>query len=569
MYDSRRKAVGEYAYINEYPNTGCRPLDPAMMTLREWDMRVSDDPDYVVVDVETRGTLQHPVLDAVGIRCSDYTILFRHRMDVVGNLVRNILDVHQPDLLVGHNYYGFDGAVLRRWVPQSVRQINVRIGMETKAVQQYVYEGVSRTNVLDTYILYQRLDAMGAVRLTSFGLKAIAKQLNLSERTTAEKIEQETAETKLTYLLEDLEQTEALFNFGTVYIKGLFRIIPVGWDVAYMGNGYLIENWLLPAVLVAHSIPDPPEPKDYEGAHVDLLMAGYLEPVYKVDVVSMYPTIMINYIRPAWDKKGMFPLLVKTLLDKRLEAKEKAKQSAVYSAVQQALKIIVNSFYGFLGANFLLSDVNSAERVTAIGREYIRNLTATLQTEGYQPIEIDTDGIYFSGSKQPTKENLKRWGKGIFTLEMEVYDAGVFVKKKNYALRKGDKIILHGNSLKSRSDTSLHVHIVNSILRGFFEQRPQQALREVLDWIIQEGSLYSIKTAPKAWKQVDIQDADMPEKCLTMSTTMRIDNAEKLLNVVRRFEAIPLVSAMLKPYTGRRAIRDRIDETYQLELFGG
>ncbi len=567
MYDSSRKLFGEYAYINAYPNTGCRPLDPAMMTLREWGMRVSTCPDYVVIDVETIGKLQHPILDAVGVRCSDYTVLLRHRTDVVGNFVKDFLDVRQSDLIIGHNYYGFDGAVLRRWVPQSVRQTSVRIGMETKTVQRYVYEGVSRTNILDTYILFQRLDAFGAVRLTSFGLKAIAKQLNLSSRTTAEKIEQETSENKLTYLLEDLEQTEALYQFGTAYIKGLFGLIPVGWDVAYMGNGYLLENWLLPPVLVAHSIPDPPEPKDYEGAHVDLLMAGYIEPVYKIDVVSMYPTIMINYIRPAWDKKGMFPLLVKTLLDSRLKAKEKAKQSAFYFAVQQALKIIVNSFYGFLGANFLLSDVNSAEKITAIGREYIRGLSDTLYGEGKIPIEIDTDGIYFSG-KRPTEEDLRRFG-GVFTLEMETYDAGVFVKKKNYALRKGDKIILHGNSLKSRSDTTLHVYVVNSILRGFFEKRPQQALQEVLDWIIREGSLYHVNTAPKAWKQVDIHDADMPEKCLTMPTAMRIDNAQKLINVVRRFEAIPLVAGMLKQYTGRNAIRDRIEETYQLELFGG
>ena len=67
-----------------------------------------------------------------------------------------------------------------------------------------------------------------------------------------------------------------------------------------------------------------------------------------------------------------------------------------FESLQAAFKILINSFYGYLGfAHAHFNDFAMAEQVTAEGRSIVKAMIDWLKAHGAKPVEIDTDGIYF------------------------------------------------------------------------------------------------------------------------------------------------------------------------------
>src|SRR5438045_5760566 len=65
-------------------------------------------------------------------------------------------------------------------------------------------------------------------------------------------------------------------------------------------------------------------------------------------------------------------------------------------ALQNTFKILLNSFYGYLGfAQGHFADFDAAARVTQIGRDLLKKMIDWLSKQGAKVIEVDTDGIYF------------------------------------------------------------------------------------------------------------------------------------------------------------------------------
>src|SRR6266511_4250426 len=68
-----------------------------------------------------------------------------------------------------------------------------------------------------------------------------------------------------------------------------------------------------------------------------------------------------------------------------------------YDALQATFKILINSFYGYLGFTMgHFNDFEQAERVTRTGREIIQHIIGSLENTGCRIIEVDTDGLYFT-----------------------------------------------------------------------------------------------------------------------------------------------------------------------------
>jgi len=122
---------------------------------------------------------------------------------------------------------------------------------------------------------------------------------------------------------------------------------------------------------------------------------------------------------------------------------------------------LINSFFGYLGAplhNF--SDPAAAAEVTRLGRVTIRNMIDLLKAEGAEPVEIDTDGIYFrppQGCEGEEQEQalVGRVSAGLpegIEVEMDGRFRSMFAyKTKNYALLEyNGRVIIRGSSLKSR-----------------------------------------------------------------------------------------------------------------------
>src|SRR5204863_8420276 len=125
--------------------------------------------------------------------------------------------------------------------------------------------------------------------------------------------------------------------------------------------------------------------------------------VWHFDIASLYPSVMLQFdCFPATDQLQIFRHLLTDLHAFRLEAKAKmraekdaAKQHHL-QALHNTFKILLNSFYGYLGfAQGHFADFDAAARVTQIGRDLLKQMIDWLGAQGAKVIEVDTDGIYF------------------------------------------------------------------------------------------------------------------------------------------------------------------------------
>jgi DNA polymerase, archaea type len=144
----------------------------------------------------------------------------------------------------------------------------------------------------------------------------------------------------------------------------------------------------------------------HEGGAVYLLAEGVAEHVVKADVASLYPSLMRTYqIGPACDYLGVLLSILGRLTDLRLSHKSAAKAATPgsveanhHEATQAAMKILVNSAYGYMGAGSmaLFADSYAAGEVTRRGREILTQVLDALRQRGMALIEADTDGVYFA-----------------------------------------------------------------------------------------------------------------------------------------------------------------------------
>jgi DNA polymerase elongation subunit (family B) len=186
--------------------------------------------------------------------------------------------------------------------------------------------------------------------------------------------------------------------------------------------------------------------------------------VWHCDVQSLYPSLMLAFdIKPRGDELNLFLPLLRDLRQFRLKAKADVKtatdntQRRHLDALQQTFKILINSFYGYLGfsqAHF--GDFNAAEEVTAKGRETLKTMLDWLQKRGARVIEIDTDGLYFVPPPKSDPKTLERELQEALPKGVDVEIDGLFpamfsYKMKNYALLDNEgKLHATGSALRSR-----------------------------------------------------------------------------------------------------------------------
>jgi DNA polymerase elongation subunit (family B) len=123
-------------------------------------------------------------------------------------------------------------------------------------------------------------------------------------------------------------------------------------------------------------------------------------------------TVASNGVIYRTDKKGLLPAILELWFDERVQYKNKMKeyeragdseQAAYYDQRQYVQKIMLNSFYGVLGARgFRFRDNDNAEAITLSGQDVIqftneivnRYYEKRFQVSGDQAIYADTDSLY-------------------------------------------------------------------------------------------------------------------------------------------------------------------------------
>src|SRR5579875_992066 len=397
-----------------------------------------------------------------------------------------IVNEQDPDVIEGHNLFrsdleyleqrarrhklklalGRDGSVMR------ARASRLQIAERTIAYRRYEIYGRS---VIDTWILAQFYD-IASRELEGFGLRELAEHFRIAG---PDRVYLDTArmshyfdrepELLMRSALEDAREAGALAALlaPSYFIQA--QIFPYSFqNVVLRGNATRIDALLIRNYLAArHSIPAPAEPSEVAGGYTEMRRCGVARGVLHCDVTSLYPSLMLQYgYAPQNDRLGVFLKMLADLRRFRIEAKAAAAETSGaerhnLDAMQQTFKILINSFYGYLG--FALGHFNdfiAANNVTRQGRDLIQKAIGVLEGAGAQVIECDTDGIYFvapfafedAGAAEALLEKVAAAMPEGIRLEIDGrYPAMFSYKMKNYVLLDEDgTTTIRGSGLRSR-----------------------------------------------------------------------------------------------------------------------
>ncbi|OGU15271.1 MAG: DNA polymerase II [Geobacteraceae bacterium GWC2_53_11] len=394
-----------------------------------------------------------------------------------------------PDVVTGHNIFRFDlDYIGRRAQRHGIRLTwgrngsqphvtpHARWNLAEKALEYPRWDIYGR-HIIDTYFLVQHYDVAGR-NLESHGLKAVARHFGIAadDRTylagaAISTVFQHDPEQLYRYNLDDVRETLALFRLLGYPWFLQSRMFPYSFqNCVIRGNATRINALFLREYLHrGHAIPLRTSASvPFEGGYTESSIQGVVAPVVHCDVASLYPSLMLTYnLAPAKESLGLFLPMLAELRRFRLRAKQAAREATAeaerhyYDSLQQVFKVLINSFYGYLGAaqhNF--SDPAVAAEVTRLGRVTIRNMIDLLLAEGARPVEIDTDGIYFRppegcATAEAERELVQRvseqFPEGIAVELDGRYQSMFAYKTKNYALQEYDgRIIIKGSGLRSR-----------------------------------------------------------------------------------------------------------------------
>ncbi len=391
-----------------------------------------------------------------------------------------------PDVIEGHNLFKFDLEYLRQrcrrfkvscaWgrYGQTAKFRNSRLKVAERMID-FVRCDLPGRAVIDTYLLVQLYD-ITTRELMSYGLKETAVYFGVtseegSERTYIDgnKIHHAFTEDRArfcAYLEDDLRETQGLADQLLPTYFEQTRTFPILLQEATLrGATSKIDLLFLEEYYHARqSCPLPPEVKPFEGGYTRSFQEGVYHHVLHFDVASLYPSLLLHIGRnPKNDTLGVFIPLLGKLREYRLKYKQIARGGASEEerneaqARQANFKILINSFYGYLGfSGARFGDGELAAEVTRRGRELLQQLIDEFAKHGCTILEADTDGIYLSSDPYFDRpDDLLALVAPILPegidLEYDGKYAAMFCyKAKNYALYDGGKITLRGSALRSR-----------------------------------------------------------------------------------------------------------------------
>lgn len=203
------------------------------------------------------------------------------------------------------------------------------------------------------------------------------------------------------YGIDDSEDTINLyFRMITSYFYTC-QSLPIPFEEMMQGatgkwlNGMMVRAYLQDG----HSIPKPSDSKTVYGG-ISYGNPGAYSNVFKIDVKSMYPSIIIQHqLYPkAKDPKKYYYKMVEFFTLKRFEQKKQFKETGdkFYDDLQAASKLFINSAFGLMGTPGLnFNDFDVANAITRHGRLLLRKATiwATGKdiTEWWKEYETEKD----------------------------------------------------------------------------------------------------------------------------------------------------------------------------------
>jgi len=375
------------------------------------------------------------LLNPPGYLCPPNATGYSTERDLMGTLAQRVRQL-DPDVITGWNVIDFDIAVLLRiagtlGVPFEIGRgpgsVRLREASSPRGSGQVSIPG---RVVLDGIQLLR-----GAfVKVQRYGLDAVAHELlgrgkTIGGHDRAEAIleafehdRRHLAEYNLndarlvTEILDHLQLIEL-----TIQRCRLTGMPPDRVAASIASFDFLYLSQLGPRQIVAPTVGAGPKSEIQAlGGHVLDPTPGIYPNVWVFDFKSLYPSVirtfeidplgLVRDPRPGGDfirapngaafrrEKGILPAILDELFPRREAAK-----AAGNSVASQAIKILMNSFYGVLGSSACrFADPLLANAITGFGREMLLWTKARFEERGYKVLYGDTDSLFVrAGTDDP------------------------------------------------------------------------------------------------------------------------------------------------------------------------
>lgn len=294
-----------------------------------------------------------------------------------------------------------------------------------------------------------------------------------------------------------------------------------------------------------------------EGAYVHSLKPGLYHWIITLDFKAMYPSIIIannmcfttlseegtittpipgvRFLEPEV-RQGLLPEILEGLMKERDAIKAKMKAAAdpverrYYDGLQEAVKILMNSFYGvFASAFYRFTNRKIGESITAFARENIKAVIHDLEEEGLSVIYSDTDSVFIESPHEGVNPNVE-FGKGLAKKYSRYGGTLEFEKVMDPFFTHGAKKRYVGRVMWPEETT---------LVRGYETRRTDafdyqtEALESVFERILEGDIDGAIQTSKDYVERV--RKGDVETEALVISRTVKDDssyaNPEGLVHV--------------------------------------
>ncbi len=337
-----------------------------------------------------------------------------------------------PDILTGWNVINFDLRMLQKrcqalGLPFSVgRRRSLPVWRQSQADRNQHFVLIPGRVVLDG------VDTLRSAtyNFPSFALDAVAQELlgrgKLIHESNdplykAREIRRQFREDKAAlaaYNLEDCRLVRDVFDEADLVAFSIERARLTGLEMDRAGGSVAaFDNLYLPRLhrkgYIAPNIGDYQGELSAPGGYVMDSKPGLHDSVLVLDYKSLYPSIIRSFrvdpyariaardapaadVIPGYDgasfhkREHILPQIIEHLWQARDSAKRDGN-----AALSQAIKIIMNSFYGVLGtAGCRLHDSRLTSSITKRGHDLIRQTVKLIEAAGYEVIYGDTDSVF-------------------------------------------------------------------------------------------------------------------------------------------------------------------------------
>ena len=459
-----------------------------------------------------------------------------------------VIEERDPDVITGYNTDSYDFKVLRERFEEHGLTMDIgRTGerMKFKRTGRNFSAQVKGRMHLDLYPFVSTVVSTG-LESETMDLDSVASEILGKEKEDMDwdDIKEFWREKKeldrlASYALKDSELAYELSENMVPQIFSLSVLVGVTpFDTCRTSYGQLVENFmireaytkdiLVPNRPTQNRIGDRRGAGAFSGAFVYEPERGLHENIALFDFRSLYPTIIVAHnISPdvldvegcdeefeadldsekyvfCQDEKGFVPEILENLVSERYELKEEMgedKDTQKYRNMdnrQNALKILSNAFYGYLGyPSARWYSRECAEATTYLGRKYINDTIDIAEDMGFEVVYGDTDSVFIKGedvferaeefqkkvnSELPEFMELELEGefeRGFFTYT----ESGRGAKKKYALLGKDGNVKITGFEYVRRDWSSIAKETQKKVIYRVLDRDIEDAYQVVKDTI--------------------------------------------------------------------------------------